>query len=449
MNLSEEEELEFLALKRKRAMSQGSGAQPSSQSSSQTIGPWGMALEATKQALHVPVLSRKPSEIVNTVGQAATQFLEPQPSRPYAANVALSVPKALADSATSLASQAITPEGLVLGALPIPQGIKNAAKDAAVGSARRALGFTKRFLPNKFARAGANEASEIALQEGIVRPMRSAEDMARMAQEIEKRSGKGIETFLDKQNEKLPVRDAVKRLTALRPRNEAGQPLRGGHFAEDNSEVAKAIRTIKAFTKKSIPGKPTTVSAPNHATFQTDVNVVPGKPSTPWRSQSLSFKDMNQAKGKIQDAANYMAKTNDATMAHKTASEVRKYIDSSLGAIAKKPGANPNELKKFLRDKKVYGAMNRVDAALNNRLSSEMGNNVVGLRNSIAAAGLLASGKPVQAAATLGILETLQRGGMRAVAPMLYSVANSPLEPLYKTALVAALQYRKRRNGGK
>lgn len=311
----------------------------------------------------------------------------------------------VAQMATPLALEAITQLGAA--------GVQGLARNVSIPAARRVLGFTKALLPNKMARQGANEAAEIALQRGMIGPTKSTETMYNEAEQLGGQAGQGIGHFLKNapNSGQIDVNGAIERLEQLRARSSTtGQILNQGHFAENNQTIDKAIETIKSFERKA-----------------------------------LYFDDFNKIKGTLQDVANYMSKTGKGALDRQVAGTVRSYIDEALNKFASQAGPEmATKVAKFFEDRKLYGAAERMKTALNNRLSSEWGNNVIGLRNAGAAAVQLGLGNPIRAAETLGAIKLSESKGLKTLAPLAYKLSKTNLSGPAKAALISAIVRRQK-----
>lgn len=136
---------------------------------------------------------------------------------------------------------------------------------------------------------------------------------------------------------------AINDLDTLRPKTKSGQVLRGGDYSAQNEAIDTAIETIKAHGNRPIP-----------------------------------WDQANQLKSHLQGLANY-----DTTKS-KTVNSLRKSIggvfkdnlDEQLANAMVTKGENPSI---FGDAKKKWKAAHDMQSALQNRISSEHGNNGLGL----------------------------------------------------------------------
>jgi len=277
------------------------------------------------------------------------------------------------------AGKAFQQMGRRLYDLPVPETSGEAAKDigiegakqglyevggglaakgiagAGTGAARRALGFTKRFLGNRKQVKAAQEAAASMVDEGVVTPLAGAEKMLSRVATLKDEAGKRIQGFLESQGIGFDTRAAIERLESLRP------PKRGGKYDAIHSKIDQAIETIQG-----------------HGRVARDPLITGFKDVTP-----IGFQEANRLKGVFQDAANFMSnKAADATD-QAIAGAFREFLDESL-ETASKQAAGGKEFAGFMRDKSLYKNASHAEEALNNRLSSELGNKSIGLTDWLA-----------------------------------------------------------------
>ena len=283
----------------------------------------------------------------------------------------------------------------------------------ATSRAAKSLGFTKRFLNTPEKAEKAMRTSRTMLDEGVITPTASPEEMAGKVGGLIQKTGGRIGDFLKKAGTGFETQSAVDALETLRPLGADGRVLRGGAYDKVNKIIDNGIETLKAHGK-----------------------IIP-------------FEEANSVKGLLQDIVNYKSSNLEANLGKAVAGKTRQSIDDQLEAMAKSkkvlgteeiiPEGKPNDLtggrtfrvkppaeaeaefNQFLRDKKVYGAAQEAEDAMANRLSSEYGNKTIGLTDTIMATGLaggeIAAGlPPVGGVAALLAKKGIERYGNQTAA---------------------------------
>lgn len=300
----------------------------------------------------------------------------------------------------------------------ISKGLTNATnpewwQGIANTRASKALGFTKRFLNRPDKLAAAKSAGQTMLEEGVVTPLATTEDMAARVTALQQKSGQGIGDFLENTGgQGLDPNKAIAAIEELRPVE------RGGHYTPIHKSLDKAIETIQAHGNSPIP-----------------------------------WKEANEIKTLLQDVSKFNSNTDALTTMtnRRAAGAYRGTLDDMLESASKEqppflktvratgqpgeisppggvwegiePDTTGRRFDQFLRDKKVFGAAARAEDALNNRLSSEIGNKTIGLTDTIAAAGELAAGNPMAAGGLLGAKHVVERFGNQTAAVGAHKVA--------------------------
>lgn len=290
-----------------------------------------------------------------------------------------------------------------------PDVMEGVAKKAGM----RALGFTKRFLNSPDKLAKARNVAQTMLDEGVITPGASANDMSTHIATLIKNSGENIGNFLKSQGTGYETQSAVDAIDALRPAKANGERLVGGAYDKMNDILDKAVETIQA-----------------HG------DVIP-------------FQEANSVKSLLQDLVNWNSTKMESALGRKIAGAMRQSIDDTLEKVARNPlvmgteevlgtpggkeimgdkvfrAITPEEgqarFQGFRKDKKVYGAAQEAQDAMANRISSEQGNKAVGLTDNILggtiAAGEIAAGHaPVGGVAAVVGKKMVERYGAQTTA---------------------------------
>lgn len=276
-------------------------------------------------------------------------------------------------SAPETSGQAALDIGVQGGAAMLGEGVGQAVKPmfskAAVPFARKALGFSKRFLNTPFARRQATQAAETALQKNVIPLLGNPTSMLGRVEALAEPVGQEIGQVL-----KSTPGDLTKTFDDLeRLRQKITKGTREGVFAKTNSAIDDVQSTLLELTGK---GK--------EITAQTLTNI----------------------KTRIGNSVNYLSDL--------ASQSDNKAIVSTMGNTIRnivKAVQSPEVYQKFLGDQKLYNSYKLMVKGLNNELSSQMGNRMVSPYSVIAGAGQLATGQPEKAAATLGLVEGLMRRG--------------------------------------
>jgi len=272
--------------------------------------------------------------------------------------------------------------------------IARTAETASADLARRSLGFTKRFLNTEGKAANAAEASKIAMDEGIITPGATPEQMLDRVNALSERAGQEIGSILKTENRgakrslssKTPPqareaflfdqKKAVSELDKLRPRSNAGKVLRGGDYDAQNAAIDDAIETIQAHGDRPLPWD--------------EANKLKGNLRANW--DTTKSKPVNEVKKSIYGV-------------------FRDNIDKQLESAMVAGG---RDVKNFLQAKRVYKAAEDMKAALQNRLSSETGNNLLSLTDLIAGGVGAGVGDLTGGVGTILAKKALQRYGVTA-----------------------------------
>lgn len=276
-------------------------------------------------------------------------------------------------------------------------GVAKFAQSRAVPMARRALGFTKRFFSDPKNLERANAAAQEMLDQGIMTPLASTEDMIRAADEFEKGAGKKIGDFLRGIEENFDTRAMISAIEELRP------PNRGGAFDALHSKIDRAVETIRAIEHGADPilSQPT-----NQATFDA----------------------ANKVKGLLQDLANWNQYRDATPLDQLIANKALASIDNTLDALANKPSTVTREgVEGFRQAKRQFQAGAYAQRGLANRLSSDAGNNLIGLRSTAMTAGQIAQYGLTPQTLAMPLIEIAFRRGGQVAAPIANRIGRAPV----------------------
>lgn len=238
-------------------------------------------------------------------------------------------------------------------------------RDVAGIFGRRTTGFTKRLLNNQKMRQDAQKAVESAIENKIIAPGRSHEEMLELARKVEAEAGDRIGAFLKLQSSgmakplKAGAKPQLREQFLFDPKQAAGEieairseiaPARAGHYTELHNALDEALETIQAYGERPIP----------------------------WEMAS-------EIKRTLQKAANYnQTKSKPVNDLNKSiAGKFLDYLDTKLEEVAGARGQQEG-FEQFLKDKKTWGAMSTLETGLNNAISSGQGNRAIGLTDFLA-----------------------------------------------------------------
>lgn len=307
------------------------------------------------------------NEAFNRVGEKiatglAEKGFNPAPlgaiPRPIKVNPILS---AAAGTAISMTPDIVSSVASPIAEVPI-------APNTAVGPARRALGFSKRFLQTPFARREATSAAATALKEGIIPGAGNPDVMMERAQNLRMKTGKALGDIRSSVG-KQPIDDVLSGLSKLKEEMTGGATT--GIQGKKLAQIQMAEDTLNNLISKG---------------------------------KEVGLNDVIQAKNDIGQTINWLA--DNATQ--KTHKGIVKSIEDSVSKILGKSGT---DLGVYNGLKKTYGASKSMIKALNNEISAQQGNMGLSLPTHMIAAGKLASGNALGALETAGLWELLKRRG--------------------------------------
>jgi hypothetical protein len=267
--------------------------------------------------------------------------------------------------------------------------------------AAKALGATKRFLnsPDKLERA--KEVGQTMVDQGIIKPFSNAEEMASEVAKLKDTSGKAVGDFLESNGVKFNPQSIVDNLNAIRPKDAAGNLLKGGNWDIINNRIDNAVETVMAHAKDTTKIK---VGKGGLVGLEKAKELMP-----------INFQDANKIKGVLQDTTNWDGREIKDVADKMIAGTVKNSVDSALNDAAVSSG-NQEEMAQFLKNKKLYSHAQTAEDYIHNRLSSEYGNKTIGLTDWIAAISSLSHGNPLGAGALIGAKRAAERYGSQIMA---------------------------------
>jgi len=268
---------------------------------------------------------------------------------------------------------AMTPDILTSMGPASPMGGSRLNPDigkSAIGLSQRALGFTKRLLKTPNARRQAQTAAKVALEEGIIPALGSPEVMLSRAEKLANTSGKAIGESLKKTTGNLS--EVFDDLESLRTELTEGG-LKEGLYKSTNDRINSIQETV--------------------------VELVD-------RGEDVSGSTLTKLKNKLASKLNYFSdlesQVENKAIVRRVANKIRDFV---------KAASTPEEYAEFLENQRKYSSAEIMKVGLDNEISAQNGNKAASLLSVIPAAAQLGVGRPAQAAATLGIIEGVQRRG--------------------------------------
>ncbi len=254
------------------------------------------------------------------------------------------------------------------GNIVSPEAWDKLARNRALAS----LGFTKRFLNTSEKLDAANAAGKTMLDKGVITPGADPQELGFRVNDLVENTGKDIGAFLKSRGGGFETHSAVDAINSIRPKASDGSLLTGGKYDTVNKMLDDAIETVRA------------------------------------HGDTIPFEEANKLKGFLQSMVNYSASSGESTTGKSVARAVKGSIDEGLEKVS-----TQDEFGKFLESKKTYGEGRLAQDALENRISSEEGNNAFGITDYILAAG---AGNPVVAAPAVAAKHAASRYGNQTIA---------------------------------
>lgn len=300
------------------------------------------------------------------------------------------------------------------------------AVGAAVPLARRALGFQKSMLKTPFARGQATKAAETALENKIIpysgNPTKALENASNLASNTGAKIGETLKSVPAK------IDTAMNNLEAVRGQLNKG--FSGGVFQKAESLIDDVKTNLMQLAERG----------------KTSYGVKPilGKEST--------ANSVNQIKTRLARSINYLgdlaAQADNKAIVNSLANSIRESVKAVLPA---------GEYVAFIKNQKLFGMSEFMKKGLNNEVAGQMGNRMFSPYSVIPAAGEIAAGNPMRAAAALGLTEGVMRRGAGQAARTIQEVGENAPALAYTGARAAdkiltrskAVEFLKQANGNK
>lgn len=299
-----------------------------------------------------------------------------------------------------------------------PPAEANAAKEVpalarSLGS--RALGAQKRFLMTPFAEGKAAQAAEVALQNDVIPLSGNPITAMKNANALASKSGSKLGEIRESVGPQ-PIDNFINALDEYKAKRLAG--AKGGVWDKIAGKIEEAKDTIKGIVAKD------TVSATPEKTIDTGILNASGKPvlrtiaAKPGYTPPTSLEKIALAKKELSDTVNWMADN----ASQKEAKTLNKVIERASEKTLAEAGG---DLKGYKGAKRIYGAAQQMKKTLQNEVAGQKGNIIPSVTGTVAAAGQLAAGNPLAAAAELGAVELLKRRGAGMAARGITDLANT------------------------
>ena len=293
----------------------------------------------------------------------------------------------------------MTPDLIESAVLPSNEmpGSKSLLRPISRPLARRSLGLTKRFLNTPFARGKAAQAADVALDQEIIPVMGSPKVAMGRAVDLQEKSGQALGSMREAAG-RNPIDPVFDSLEAARQRATGG--MKGGAWDTVHRKFDEAQETLLGLLNDG---------------------------------PEVALSKVEQAKKLLSNTVNWIADN----VSQETAKQISGSIESGVESIMRSKGIDMTE---YAAQKGLYGASKTMQKGLANELAAQAGNNAVSLPTMVAGAGQLATGNPMGAAATLGIVEGLRRRGAGASARLIDAAGRIPgREPGYAFGAVQSL----------
>lgn len=336
------------------------------------------------------------SSAAGKVGQTAAEQMGAQGQNPY---LAASVGTAIS-MAPDIAMSGVNPAEGVSGITRIAK-----ASDAAIPAAERAIGFTKMFKKTPAARKMNKMAAQVALEEGVIPNTGSPDKMLDNAIKVQDRAVADMNdvfqrAYVYKQAKNASIPGQISDSKALAVSGDTFNPnamtVPGGQVDSpivldqearivDPKDIIRSLQRLRP--KQAAMGS----YKADHAVIDNAIDTVRANGNAP-----LTLQEANAIKTKIQASIPYGQEGHD--MAKSAASSIRESVDSSLDQVADELGDKTIK-QQFLDAKRRYGASQRMQEGINDRIAKK-GNNMMNLSSLMMGAGEFAvSHNPLKAAA--------------------------------------------------
>lgn len=298
----------------------------------------------------------------------------------------------------------------------------------AQNKALKALGYSKPLLRTQERRNAAQKVGQEMLNQEVITPWASAGKMNERVQNVLERSGTEIGEFLRNQGLSYPTKSAIDAIENLRPRDSSGTLLQKGTYGKINSIIDGYLETIKSH-KENIPfeeanrlkgllqGITNWDSDKIESELGKKVSGIMRKSiddaledSTKNYRTVYSTTESNAPKSSVNSSPNFGTDLQNIPQQSEGALEsfsnlpsVPKNYEGKSGFDFENvtdtkpeviPGIDEEKLrqyKNFLKNKQIYKSSLEAQDALNNRISSEMGNKSFGITDTILAGSGLTS----------------------------------------------------------
>jgi hypothetical protein len=253
--------------------------------------------------------------------------------------------------------------GLVTGAAGV--GLEKAVQPGTMKTvrdemARRMAGFTKRFLKTPQTREKVADAVETGIKEKILVPGKNAQEMFDAALQKEQEAGDVIGAFL--RQESAGTKASIGRKGA--------QTLKA-QFLFDPEEAVAHLEKIR----KNLPPRRAGHVEAYHDALDKAIETV-----TSWGDYPIAWDKANEIKTLLQNSAGFGKQTSNAIdrFNKQIAHEYLDFLDTKLEQVASARGHMPN-FEGFIRAKKVYGDMQTLKKGLDEAISQQQGNRLIGM----------------------------------------------------------------------
>lgn len=249
-------------------------------------------------------------------------------------------------------------------------GAGRALENAAIGAARRALGFSKRFLNTPFSRREATQAARVALENDVIPVLGSPQVMFDNASKLANKAEQAITSKLKNIDFYKIAPDAEVDITQF------GRKVAKG---TDTGLFAGTVKPMVAKVKETI---------------------------LELYGRGATASEYDQAKNAVGETINYFADTAGTQNVKKKM--VRSMADTVRATVKK---YLPESYEEFLANQRLSNASLNMIKGLNNEVAGQMGNRLASPYAVLMAAGETAAGHPVKALGTLGFTEEALRRG--------------------------------------
>lgn len=301
-------------------------------------------------------------------------------------------------------SMALDPQTYVLGGLA-NKPVQETFEKAAQSSGRRALGFTKKFLNTQGGVDRANEAAQTMLDQGVITPFASTDQIQVNVKNILNKSGSAIKKAVDEATDSgaksFHPKDAIKEIT-----NQLAPKYAGGEYDRQLNIVNDIINTIK------------------------------GHGNTP-----LNFSSAQDLKQTLQSVAKFHidSEPTRASLFGRASGIVRQMLDDSLDQAVKEGKVNSETALNYIANKPLYSKAKGVINPITGKLAAEAGNDAIDLKSMLGATGALAAGHPLIAAGLAGLNSSgVISRGQSAMASFLNSLSKSGYTKLVTSLMAGA-----------